>query len=234
MEEGAWRLPQHCIVRVAPHKSCTGYLHHSALDRTFATNVPVVSRDGLTWREFVERNNPERFAVPTPPSSPQPSSSRSGTNNLNSQLSSEPAQHTRAESQTSAFDTYLNDLDLAFDLLDKLLVPESINRITARDALYHPFLVEPGEGDDAFFPHPIGEGLCGQYHFRDEVTEEHYVQIVGLNGIERRGLHAGQGVPIGDQPCEYHQDLDDLREQEGNRSEGSGEGSSGGAQRAAF
>ena len=191
------------------------------LDRTFATNVPSVTRDGMTWRDFVEKNNPDLFTSPSPPSSPKPSSSRSGTNN-NSQLSSEPAEQKQTDPTSIAYDTYLRDLDLAFDLLEKLLVPESINRITARDALYHPFLAEPESEDDSFFPHPIGDGRCGQYHFRDEVTEEHYVQIVGPNGVERRGLLAGQGVPIGDHPCEYHQDIEHL---ESEISEDSREGS---------
>ncbi|KAJ3493406.1 hypothetical protein NMY22_g20215 [Coprinellus aureogranulatus] len=142
---------------------------------------------------------------------------------------------------------YAKDVDDALDLLEKLLHPESVKRITPREALYHPFLVERGErervrlfggssssrrgkdkgegdrrekgkgeemdgeevskakeaaqqeddavmdtdtvasstkdkgkgkareklqpqGDDAFVPHVFGEGVCGEYHFIDEVT----------------------------------------------------------------
>ncbi|KAJ3502994.1 hypothetical protein NMY22_g18401 [Coprinellus aureogranulatus] len=40
---------------------------------------------------------------------------------------------------------YAKDVDDALDLLEKLLHPESVKRITPREALYHPFLVERGE-----------------------------------------------------------------------------------------
>ena len=104
----------------------------------------------MTWREFAEKNNPGLFDIPPPPASPSanPRSSPIPSNND-------------------------GELELAVDLLEKLLDPESTQRITARDALYHPFLAEfnefdPGEiakkGDDAFFPHPAGTGVCSEYH----------------------------------------------------------------------
>ena len=186
---------------------------NSVLDRTFATNVPSVSRDGMTWREFVERNNPNIFDVPSPPSTP--SSSLSDSQNRNT----DP-------------DAYIQDLELAFDLLEKLLVPESISRITARDALYHPFLAEDSGsssyssssspsissldtdfGDDAFFPHPPGEGRCGKYHLVDDVTEEHRVRIPTDYGDVIRLLQSGEGIPIGNRPCEFHAHIEEFQDQ---------------------
>lgn len=50
--------------------------------------------------------------------------------------------------------------------------------MTPRGALYHPFLAEPGvEGDDAFYPHPVGKGVCGELHNRDDVSEQVFVKI---------------------------------------------------------
>ncbi|KAI5117875.1 hypothetical protein M0805_006577 [Coniferiporia weirii] len=186
---------------------CAATLH----SRTFATNVPSVTRDGMTWREFVEKNNPDILHMSSPPASP--SSSSTSASALDSPSNSE---------------TYLRDLEQAFDLLEKLLSPESIHRITARDALYHPFLAETKSsasadgdptpdvdadlGDDAFFPHPVGGGCCGKYHIVDEVTEEHSVRIPGPRGMQVRSLQAGQGIPIGNRPCEFHRHLEEFQQ----------------------
>jgi cell division control protein 7 len=96
-------------------------------------------------------------------------------------------------------------VEQALDLLERLLHPESIKRITPRQALYHPFLRE-GEGDDALFPHPFGEGVCGEWHFIDTVTEELRVRVrteAGKTSVIP--VMAGQGVAIGGEPCEFHQ-----------------------------
>ena len=164
----------------------------------------------MTWREFVEKNNPNIFDIPSPSSSP-------------------PSSHSKSIDRTSDPDSYMRDLELSFDLLEKLLIPESILRITARDALYHPFLTgnasstysssseatsssETDLGDDAFFPHPVGEGRCGHYHWVDEVTEEHRVRIPTPHGDLVRLLESGEGIPIGTQPCEFHVDLDEFKD----------------------
>ncbi|KAH6908098.1 kinase-like domain-containing protein [Coprinopsis sp. MPI-PUGE-AT-0042] len=77
----------------------------------------------------------------------------------------------------------------AMDLVSKLLEPEAVRRITPAAALAHPFLLEEvpdptGEGggtrivdDDDYVPHLFGEGVCGEYHFWDEVTEQGGVVI---------------------------------------------------------
>ena len=82
--------------------------------------------------------------------------------------------------------------------------PESTRRITPRGALYHAFLEELPE-DDEFFPHPFGEGICGEWHFIDTVTEEPCVKVnLGNGKVEVRRLTGGQGLAIGRHPCEFH------------------------------
>jgi hypothetical protein len=65
--------------------------------------------------------------------------------------------------------------------------------------------------DDEFVPHPFGEGVCKEWHFRDDVTEQPYVKVMMAEdevGEERREetltLVAGEGIAIGRQPCEFH------------------------------
>ncbi|KAK0190409.1 kinase-like protein [Armillaria mellea] len=81
-----------------------------------------------------------------------------------------------------------------------------VHRITPRDALYHPFLAE-SIGDDEFFPHPFGEGVCAHLHRIDGVTEQPSVVIETEKGQTMKLLEHGQGLAIGNQPCEFHQDL---------------------------
>ena len=103
------------------------------------------------------------------------------------------------------------DVEQALDLLDRLLHPESIKRITPRQALYHPFLHESdeGEGDDVFFPHPFGEGVCGEWHFVDPVTEEFRVRVRTEEGTTSvLPVMAGEGMAIGNEACEFHRDED--------------------------
>lgn len=61
--------------------------------------------------------------------------------------------------------------------------------------------------DDEFVPHPFGEGVCREWHFRDDVTEQPYVKVV-VEGEDRQAdtltLVAGEGIAIGRQPCEFH------------------------------
>ncbi len=152
-------------------------------DRTFSTNVPSVTGTGMTWREFCEKQDPE---IDTPP---QPN----------------PDFYPHADTPTSE-EEHRQDLDNAFDLLENLLHPEVVHRITPRDALYHPFLAE-SVGDDEFFPHPFGEGVCAHLHRIDGVTEQPSVVIETEKGQTMKLLEHGQGLAIGNQPCEFHQDL---------------------------
>ncbi|SJL02567.1 uncharacterized protein ARMOST_05898 [Armillaria ostoyae] len=152
-------------------------------DRTFSTNVPSVTGTGMTWREFCEKQNPE-IDTPPPPN---------------------PDFYPHADTPTSE-EEHRQDLDNAFDLLENLLHPEVVHRISPRDALYHPFLAE-SVGDDEFFPHPFGEGVCAHLHRIDGVTEQPSVVIETEKGQTMKLLEHGQGLAIGNQPCEFHQDL---------------------------
>jgi len=89
--------------------------------------------------------------------------------------------------------------------------PESTRRLTPRRALAHPFLRDPdGPDDDAFFPHPFGEGVCGELHFIDEETDDLCVRIrvPGQEEMAVRRLVSGEGIAIGRHPCEYHREED--------------------------
>ena len=134
----------------------------------------------MTWQEFIEKQNTELFQTP---------SYIDGNN----------------QAEVSA---YFEDLSAALDLVDKMLHPESTKRITAREALYHRWLVEEGKpGDDEFFPHPFGDGVCGEFHFRDDVTDQLCISSLGHRGLGIRQLSAGEGIAIGSQPCEYHKHI---------------------------
>lgn len=89
------------------------------------------------------------------------------------------------------------------------------------------------EGDDAYVPHAPGRGVCGDWHFKDEVTGLDCVWTLSKclclrggscvssesengseDGEEERWcgkyhrdiveLSSGEGIAIGDRPCEYH------------------------------
>ncbi|KAG7447698.1 kinase-like protein [Guyanagaster necrorhizus] len=152
-------------------------------NRTFSTNVPSVTATGMTWREFCEKQNPEIYTPPSP----------------------KPDFYPHADTPTSE-EEHHQDLDNAFDLLEKLLHPEAVHRITPRDALYHPFLAQ-SVGDDEFFPHPFGKGVCAHLHRIDDVTEQPSVLIETEKGQTMKLLENGQGLAIGNQPCEFHQDF---------------------------
>ena len=197
-------------------------IHLMLPGRTFATNIPSITPDGITWREFIERQNPSlkvpcrpdpRFYPHNSPSSqrhahsshpPPPSSSSSYCTSPTS------SQHTPSSPPPPA-ESYADDIEMALDLVEKVMNPDSTKRITPRQALYHPFLHNPDEADDDFFPHPFGEGVCGKYHFVDEVTEEYcvHVTVKGKDGTSETKVKravAGEGIAMGRHPCEFHKD----------------------------
>jgi cell division control protein 7 len=145
------------------------------------------------------------------------------------------------------------EFKIIFNLLEKLLHPESTKRCTPQTALFHPMLAEPATaaplpplsgawaekirqgkirvGDDAYVPHAPGKGVCEDWHFRDDVTELECVRIIRKCLCLRRGnsvsedgseedqeennwcgqyvdeiveLSPGEGIAIGDRPCEFH------------------------------
>lgn len=208
------------------------------IGRTFATNVPSVTPDGVSWKHFIIKQNPDLY-TPLPPNpnfypcyrkNPPPSPSDSGEGG-------EGVEPAMMELGRPSEDKHKEDVDAAIDLLDKLLHHESPRRYTPRQALYHPFLREHEEeevsggrigGDDMFFPHPFGEGRCKKYHGRDERTGEPFVRVFtneeeggggGGGKMEVKTLMAGEGLAIGEEPCRFHRgwdlDVDGKEEEDG-------------------
>ncbi|OBZ70482.1 Cell cycle serine/threonine-protein kinase hsk1, partial [Grifola frondosa] len=186
----------------------TALLH----SRVFQTNVPSITSDGISWHEFVERQNPDLF-VPRKPdpryypyatSHPPPSSSSPGSGLRFSPGLSSP---THPESEPVEVAAHQTDVAHALDLAEKLLHPEATQRMTPRRALAHAFLRErDAPEDDEFVPHLWGGGVCGSLHFLDEETDEYCVQVrvAGQAEMEVRRVMAGEGIAIGSEPCEFH------------------------------
>ncbi|KZV75380.1 kinase-like protein [Peniophora sp. CONT] len=195
-------------------------------NRTFSTNIPTLDSDGMTWTNFMRKLNPDmdtprepdtRYypyytsrATPPPSSSPTSSSSRSSP--------AAPSPPSRS--------AWERDVTNALSLLEQLLEPESIKRMTPAKALAHPFLAIPGTSDDNEVPHPVGEGRCGKWHFVDEETGELMIRVrprseeelrvyecPQVKGTVIRRIEAGDpdGVAIGPLPCRIHQDEPEFR-----------------------
>ena len=183
----------------------------------------------MSWREFVERQNPNIFKLRTPDpryypyndyatqntrgtsSHPLPSSSSFSYRQPSSSRSRSTTPTPTDTTTVPTDDSHRADVEAAFSFLAEVMQPESTRRITPRGALYHPFLADPSEPeDDELFPHPFGEGVCGKWHFIDPVTEEQSV-IVHVEGKEQvRRVVAGEGIAIGNWPCEFHRIETDL------------------------
>ncbi|KAF8180184.1 kinase-like protein [Pholiota molesta] len=216
--------------------------------RTFATNVPELDQDGISWEQFVERLNPDiwkprkydmRFyphnskhrdgrgsasaststTTPAPVPEPTPSSPAPAPPSTDPS-SGAPSDPPPPPPLPLASDRHLNppsaerhtrELRLAFHFLEQVLQVESTKRYTPRKALYHTFLDEAGaDGDDQFVPHPIGAGVCGAHHELDSRGVHWARDEEGAKGHmveEQIELQAGEGVPIGQKPCEYHRNL---------------------------
>ena len=103
------------------------------------------------------------------------------------------------------------EIALALDLLEKILNPDATRRIQPRNALAHPFLSEEAEGifDDDAFPHAFGGGVCGDLHYYDDDTGDACVQLPQVDGsLQVKRVLSGEGLAIGNSPCEFHSDLD--------------------------
>ncbi|KAI0355327.1 kinase-like protein [Trametes cingulata] len=192
--------------------------------RLFQSNVPSLTQDGMSWREFVERQNPELRVPPEPEPSyypytlpeyrsrtrPPPSSSSCYSPGAGRSSPSSPAGPRPPSPTPSEAERYSAEIDVALDFLEKAMEPESIRRMTPRTALYHEFLREPGApGDDEFVPHPFGDGVCGHLHFIDDADDLCVqVRVEGREDLVVRKVQAGEGIAIGRQPCEFHRDMD--------------------------
>lgn len=143
------------------------------------TNVPSIEHEGRDLRDTVRILNPGLFV------------------------------HEGPDGDASQARQHEADVENAIGFLKATLEPESIKRITARDALYHPFLAEDGEpGDDELFPHPWGQGVCGEYHEKDFLTGDLQVYLDG----EMHKVNAGQYTAIGSKPCELHKHMKEFAE----------------------
>jgi cell division control protein 7 len=153
------------------------------IDRTFSTDIAAVEKR-TSWSKFVQTLNPDLF-------------------NGEVVTSTDPA----STRQVAL-------LKHAVDLLTKCLDPDNVTRITARGALYHPFLARDAEeragqptngimerDDDELFPHPPGQGVCSDLHWRDQETGAW--MAVDFERRERV-LQAGEGQAIGYMGCELH------------------------------
>ncbi|KAF9448964.1 kinase-like protein [Macrolepiota fuliginosa MF-IS2] len=223
--------------------------------RLFISNVPSALTDGITWREFITKQNPDVYKLKDPDLHYYPFNTPDYRAYLQEEaeraqqppLSSSPTSPTDPDTTftitkpdpgpipTSATpsltrphplfspEQHVSDVDSAFDLLEQLLHPESTKRITPKRALAHPFLAGTPDSDDAlpdddeFVPHEFGKGVCGKLHFRDDVTDDPRVKVKArcecgrCGGVERdevRALMPGEGVAIGRQPCEFHEDME--------------------------
>ncbi|KIY51664.1 kinase-like protein [Fistulina hepatica ATCC 64428] len=157
-------------------------------NRLFVSNVPSITLDGMSWTEFVKKQNENLYEPPDP--------------------------------DIRYYPYYTPEIDHALSLVEALLEPRSVMRLTAAEALRHPFLREPSApgsskpfvDDDEFFPHPPGQGKCGKYHSRDTVTEEWYakVWVEGAHGGGRwvmKNVSAGECLAIGNMPCQLHRNV---------------------------
>ena len=175
------------------------------------------------------------------------------TTTTNASTTTPPAD---AQSNTAhALQRHQREFKIIFNLLEKILHPESTKRCTPQIALFHPMLAEPTTtapspplsdawaekrggkiriGDDAYVPHAPGKGVCRDWHFRDDVTELEYAKILkrclclrdgscvsedGSEWVEDQEemwcgryvdqiveLSPGEGIAIGDRPCEFHEE----------------------------
>ncbi|TFY52846.1 hypothetical protein EVJ58_g9783 [Rhodofomes roseus] len=185
--------------------------------RVFQTNVPSVTPEGMTWREFVERQNPDLRTPPEPDPRFYPHASSSRSHAGPPPSSSSPPRYSPSGSSPAPeppavdAEAYAADVEQALDFVERVMHPESTQRMNPRQALAHPFLHDPDESDDDdFFPHPFGEGVCGDLHFIDEETDELCVRVKvpGENQVVVRRISAGEGTAIGNQPCEFHREED--------------------------
>ena len=252
--------------------------------RTLATNIPSLEYEGITWQNFVERLNPKVWKLRDCdmrfyPHNSKHRDGRHGNSWLGATagnsaapttvtMTDAPTDNTTTPTKpnndaqtdtTYALQRHQREFQIIFNLLEKLLHPESTKRCTPRTALFHPMLAETAAtaplpplsdawatkilqgklrtGDDAYIPHVSGQGVCGDWHTKDEVTGVECVNVLErclcLRGgscvenwsedgemeqekeEEEKGwcgryikqvveLSPGEGIAIGDRPCEFH------------------------------
>ncbi|KAF8312673.1 kinase-like protein [Clavulina sp. PMI_390] len=165
--------------------------------RTFATNVPSTDHDGLPWADLVQRINPHLYER-----EPNPPSQRDSSHYSSSFLSSEPSTSTfqsASQSQRSSPDSPSSDpskpaipdtkhnrrIDEALDLVSRCLHWDNTRRITAADALLHPFLYEEGAEDGM----EDGEDEDGE----GEIEEDDASELLAPRRSARKSARGGEG-----------------------------------------
>lgn len=196
--------------------------------RTFSTNVPSVPTEGMTWSQFVEKLNPNLMVPRRESTNFYPNCKSGETTLVEPPLSSSPfpshsssviepakgSYRTRERSSSpivAGEETHKAEITLALDLLEKMLNPDATRRIQPRNALAHSFLSEEAEGvcDDDTFPHAFGGGVCGDMHYYDDDTGDACVQLPQEDGsLQVKCVLSGEGLAIGNSPCEFHSHLD--------------------------
>ena len=196
--------------------------------RTFSTNVPSIPTEGMTWSQFVEKLNPNLMVPRKVPSHLYPLCKTGETTLVEPPLSSSPhsshsssiIEHVRSSYRTrersssptvASEEAHKAGMALALDLLEKMLNPDATRRIQPRNALNHPFLSEEAEGiyDDDTFPHAFGGGVCGDLHYYDDDTGDACVQLPQEGGsIQVKRVLSGEGLAVGNSPCEFHSHMD--------------------------
>ncbi|KAF8607800.1 kinase-like protein [Ceratobasidium sp. AG-I] len=167
-------------------------------NRTFLCNIPSTLHTGTNWRQLALKMNPELYDIPP-----------AGPNESVAEHAEERARHRGM-------------VDAGLDLLRRTLELDATKRITARDALYHPFLKlgnaassttttnakksnsrsKSGRGndlpsDDSLAPHPPGQGACSKLHWLD-ATDEGTDGTGPMWGVQLRG--GGTRLVRGDDP----------------------------------
>ncbi|KAF8897933.1 kinase-like domain-containing protein [Infundibulicybe gibba] len=153
--------------------------------RTFSTNVPSISPEGTSWRSFVEQQNPDLYEPREPDLRYFPDTRLRPPCATSTILLSSPSSHAQRDSSPA------------------LLGPARISPQAQTD--YKQDIESALDLDDEFVPHPFGQGVCADWHFRDPVTEDPCVKATVDRYEEVRTLVAGEGMAIGRQPCEFHQ-----------------------------
>lgn len=138
----------------------------SLSDRTFATNVPSVDHEEMPWADLVQRINPHLYELESSPSTssaPLPDDDRFTSQKSRSRGAVRPESPskskrrgdstapsttgtTHAQSAPVILPTKHNlRINDALDLMSRCLHWDNTRRITAAEALQHPFLYEEEE-----------------------------------------------------------------------------------------
>ncbi|KAI6003609.1 kinase-like protein [Pisolithus albus] len=151
----------------------TALLH----SRTFATNVPSITNEGISWSDFVEKQNPQLREVRHPHDQYYPFNATHWI--ITSSSSPIPVASPTQESHN-------RDIENALNLLESLMEPDSTRRITPRGVCgrYHytdkvteePYVLVNADGKESVRRLVAGEGIAigkdpCEFHSKDFVLQ---------------------------------------------------------------